>query len=148
MMARSAVQMISGIIEVPKTEVILLLEAGYLLMQMGKNQAALIIFSGVAALVPLSDVPCIALGNLYFAQGRFDQALTEHQRALKRNPESALAQAHIGEVLLFQQKLSEGVLALQKAIEMDPKGLPAKFARELLKSKDAHLFDKGLNLRK
>jgi tetratricopeptide (TPR) repeat protein len=147
-MVRSAVQMISGIIKVPKTEVILLLEAGYLLMQMGKNQEALIVFSGVASLVPHSDVPCIALGNLYFGQGNFNQALKEHQRALKRNPKSALAQAHIGEVLLFQQKLSEGVAALKKTIEMDPKGLPANFARELLKAKDTHLFDKGVKLKK
>ena len=139
-MAKPTAQMIEGFVDVPKQEVILLLEAGYLLMQMGKNREAFDVFTGVAALVPHSDVPCVALGNLFFGQGKFEQALKEHERALKRDPTSALAQAHIGEVLFFQKKIDEGVAALQKAIDMDPKGLPAKFARELLKAKDVHIF--------
>ena len=131
---------IKGIIQIPQSEAVLLLEAGNLLGQMGKFKEASDIFTGVASLIPHSDVPCVLLGNLYFSQNKLSQALKEHHRALERNPESSLAQAHIGEILLFQKKFDEGIAALNKAVEMDPKGLPAEFARGLLKAQKQQLF--------
>jgi tetratricopeptide (TPR) repeat protein len=129
-----AVEIIKGLIDVPQPEAAMLLEAGYLYMEMGKPKDAEEVFAGVAALLPHSDVPLVALGNLEFAQGRYQRALKYHQDALKTKPASALAQAHIGEALLWLKRADEGVKALKKAIELEPDGMPATFARALLEA--------------
>lgn len=136
-------KLIHGLIDIPKQEAIVLLEAGYFLMQLGKLKDAKDIFKGASALFPHSDVPCIALGHMYLLEGKPDLAAKEQQRALKRVPTSATAQAHLGEALLFQKKIEEGVVALHKAIKMDPNGLTAKLAQELLRANDLHVFDES-----
>lgn len=123
--------MVEGLVPVPQSEVGLLLECGYLYMEMQKVREAEEIFNGVAALVPQSEVPLICLGNLFFTQGRYDRALKFHKDALRKNPESALAQAHAGEALIFLKKRTEGKAALEKAAQMDPEGAGA-FANSLL----------------
>ena len=123
---------VEGLIPVAQSEIALLLESGYLYMEMQKWKEAEEIFSGVAALVPHSEVPLICLGNLQFSQGRYERALKYQREALQRAPESALAQAHIGEALLFMKKRAEAKTALEKAIEMDPEGDAGAFARALL----------------
>ncbi len=123
--------MVEGLVPVPQSEVGLLLECGYLYMEMQKVREAEEIFSGVAALVPHSEVPLICLGNLFFTQGRYDRALKFHRDALRKNPESALAQAHAGEAMLFLKKRDEGKAALEKAAQMDPEGAGV-FANSLL----------------
>lgn len=125
-------EILSGLVDVPQDEVGLLLEAGYLYLELGRHKEAEEVFTGVSALLPHSDVPRIALGNLQFAQGRFQRALKFHQEALKLRPDSATAQAHIGEALLFLKKEKEGLAAIQKAIEMDPEGPSAAFAQALV----------------
>jgi tetratricopeptide (TPR) repeat protein len=126
---------IAGLIEVPQAEVVLLLEAGYLLLEMKRHKDAEDVFSGVAALIPHSDVPHVALGNLLFAQGHFARALKHHEEARKVKPTSALAHAHIGETLLFLKKPADAKVALHKALELEPDSQPAAFAQSLL---DAH----------
>lgn len=133
-------EMISGLIELPKSEVVLLLEAGYFLAQMEKYKEAYDLFTGVAGLLPHSDVPCVALGNVFFAQGKLQQALKEHDKAILRDPNSAVAYAHKGEILFFMKKFDEGIEALNKAIEIEPHGVPAGFARELLLGYQQQLF--------
>jgi tetratricopeptide (TPR) repeat protein len=130
-------EILHGLIDVPQTEAALLLEAGYLSMEMGRHKDAEDIFAGVAALLPHSDVPHVALGNLEFAQGRFQRALKHHQEALKLKPASALAHAHVGEALLFLNKTADGVKALNQAIALEPDGVPATFAKALLAAHDA-----------
>lgn len=124
--------MVEGIVSVPQDEVALLLECGYLYMEMQKPREAEEIFSGVAALVPQSEVPLICLGNLFFSQGRYDRALKFHRDALGKQPGSALAQAHMGEALIFLNKKDEGKAALQKAASMEPESDAAAFANSLL----------------
>ena len=124
--------MVEGLVSVPQTEIALLLEAGYLYMEMQKMKEAEEIFAGVAALVPHSDVPVICLGNLFFSQGRFDRALKFQRDALKRNPESALAKAHEGEALLFMNKPTEAKQSLEAAVAMEPDSDAAAFATSLL----------------
>jgi tetratricopeptide (TPR) repeat protein len=133
---------VKGLVEIPQQEVALILEAGYLLMELGKWKEAQDVFSGAAALVPHSDVPHMALGNLYFAQGKFQQALKCHKEALAVVPESALARAHVGEALLFMKKYDEGKVELEKAISHDPQGMAAEFARALLDAHEAGCFDR------
>lgn len=123
---------VEGLIEVQQTEIALLLEAGYLYMEMQKWKEAEEVFSGVAALVPHSDVPLICLGNLAFGQGQYQRALKFHKEAAQKVPESALAHAHQGEALLFMGKRDEAKKMLDRAIELEPGGAAAEFARSLL----------------
>lgn len=133
---------VKGIVEVPQQEVALLLEAGYLLMELGKWKEAQDVFAGVSALVPHSDIPHIALGNLFFAQGKFQQALKSHKDALAAQPQSALARAHMGESLMFLKRYDEGKAELEKVLEQDPEGMAAAFARSLLEALDTGALDK------
>ena len=126
---------INGLVAVPQKEVRLLLEVGYLYMEMQKNDPAKEVFEGVAALVPHSDVPHMALGHLYFAMGRFNPALKAHQQAVKLQPQSAAAHAHVGEILLFLRRPQEAMKALDKAMQLDPDGPAGEFAKYL---KEAH----------
>jgi len=128
----AGVEMLQGLIEFPQPEAALLLEVGYLYMEMGKPKEAEEVFVGVSALLPHSDVPHVALGNLEFSQGRYQRALKHHQEALKVKPASALAQAHVGEALLWLKKADEAKAALEKAISMEPDGSAAQFAQALL----------------
>jgi tetratricopeptide (TPR) repeat protein len=129
-----AEEIVKGLIELPQHEAALLLEAGYLYMEMGKPREAEEVFAGVAALIPHSEIPLVALGNLEFSQGHFQRALKHHQEALKLKPDSALACAHVGESLLWLKKLDEGVASLKKAVELDPSSGPAAFATALLEA--------------
>lgn len=122
--SEAQVEMVEGLVPVPQTEVALLLECGYLYLEMNKPREAEEIFSGVAALVPHSDIPLICLGNLFFSQGRYDRAMRFHRDALKKNPQSSLAQAHLGEALLFAGKRGEAKAALDKAVELEGDGAP------------------------
>lgn len=134
--------MVQGLVEVPQSEVGLLLESGYLYMELGKWREAQQVFTGVAALIPHSEVPQLALGNMFFSQGKLPQALKAQRVALKLNPDSALTQAHIGETLLFMKKTADGMDALNKALAMEPDGLAADFAKSLIDAHDLGCFDK------
>ncbi len=126
---------IAGLVPVSKQEVTILLEAGYQLMNMKRFDPAREVFSGVAALLPRSDVPHLALGTLEFALGRHAKALQEYRRAQQLAPESGLSRAHVGEALLFLGKASEAIKELNAALEIEPDGDGARLARALL---DAH----------
>jgi tetratricopeptide (TPR) repeat protein len=130
----NAVEILKGLIELPQPEAALLLETGYLYLEMGSPKDAEEVFLGVAALLPHSDVPLVALGNLEFAQGHFQRALKHHQDAIKVRPHSALAHAHVGETLLWLKKPEDAKQALDKAIALEPDGDAAKFARALLEA--------------
>ncbi len=127
--------MVQGLIPVPKKHLGLLLEAGYLYMELGKNKEAEEVFQGVCALAPHSEVPQMALGHLYFSLGRFNPALKAHQKAVELNPESAAAHASVGETLLFLRKHGEAIAELDKAVALDAVGSAGQFARAL---KEAH----------
>lgn len=123
---------VEGLISVAQTEVALLLESGYLYMEMQKFREAEEVFVGAAALVPHSEIPSICLGNLFFSQGRYPRALRCFREAAHKNPESALAHAHVGEALLFTPQRDEARAALEKAMALDPKGEAGAFAKSLL----------------
>lgn len=128
---------ISGLVPVSKQEVVLLLESGYLLMDMGRFDEAREVFGGAAALLPKSEVPHLALGTLEFAQGRHDKALQAYRKAQQLAPKSALPRAHAGEALLFLNKPAEALKELKAAIDIDPDGDGARLARALLDAKEA-----------
>ena len=131
---------VNGIVPVPQKDVVLLLEAGYLYMELGKNKEAEQVFQGVGALVPHSEVPRMALGHLYFAMGRFNPALKAHQEAVKLNPGSAAAHASVAETLFFLHKPKEALAEIEKAIAIDGDGTAGVFARSLKEAYDLGVF--------
>ena len=136
-MSEEAPEILHGIVDVPQPEVAMLLESGYLYLEMGKLKEAEDIFVGVCSLLPNSDVPRVALGNLHFSQGRFQRALKFHQEGLKVRPDSALAKAHIGECLLFLRKTDNAIEALNEAMNMAPESATANFAKALIEAHEA-----------
>ncbi|MEK7705084.1 MAG: tetratricopeptide repeat protein [Myxococcota bacterium] len=132
--------MIEGIIPVAQKDVRLLLEAGYLYMELSKWTEAEEVFRGVAALVPHSEVPHMALGHLYFSRGRFSPALKAHKKAIELKPESAAAHASVGETLMFLHKHKEAVAELDKARALEPDGPAGQFAQSLKEAFELGVF--------
>ncbi|AEI65874.1 MULTISPECIES: tetratricopeptide repeat protein [Myxococcaceae] len=114
-----------------------LLEAGYLWLDMGHFDKAKEIFSGAAALMPRSEVPQLALGAVEFSQGRHDKALQAYRVAQRLAPQSALPRAHAGEALLFMGKVPEALKELKAAMDLDPDGDGARLAQSLIQAKEA-----------
>lgn len=132
--------MVQGLIGVPQKDIVLLLEAGYLYMELGKTKEAEEVFLGVCALVPHSEVPQMALGHLYFSMGRFNPALKAHQKAAELNAQSAAAHASVGETLLFLRKPAEALAELDKAIALDSEGSAGQFAKALKEAQELGIF--------
>jgi tetratricopeptide (TPR) repeat protein len=119
-------------IPVPSEDLRILLESGYLYLGMQRYKEAKEVFEGVVALAPKSEVPLVALGNVYCVQGKFDQAIKTYQEALQVEPNSAFATAYLGEALFFRGQKEKAVEMLEKASKMDPSGKSGEFARSLL----------------
>ena len=126
---------VAGLVHLAQGDLVLLMEAGYLSLEMNKHREAEEVFTGAAALVPHSEVPHMALGHLFFALNRFAPALKAHQKALSLNPQSAAALAAIGETLFFMRRHEEAVACLEQALALEPEGPTGDFVRAL---KDAH----------
>lgn len=133
-------QLVKGIIDVPQKQVTLLLESGYLYMELGKVDEAEEVFTGVAAMIPHSEVPHIALGHLYFAQGHFNPALKANQKAVELNPNSAAAHAAVGEIFFFLNQSEKAVGHLDKAIALEPESPAAAFAKALREAHGVGVF--------
>jgi len=82
----------------------------------------------------------MALGHLFFSMGRFNPALKAHQKAVGLRPESAAANASVGETLLFLRKQSEALGWLDKAITLDPEGSAGQFAKALKEANGLGIF--------
>ncbi len=134
-------EIIKGVIDLPRRDVAILLETGYLLMEFSKMKEAEEVFLGVSALLPHSEVPHLALGNLFFSQGKFQNALKEHKRAHELRPEAALPHVHIGECLFALQRFDEGTAELKNALKKEPEGTTADFANNLLEARELGIFD-------
>jgi predicted Zn-dependent protease len=114
----------------------LMLEAGYLWMDLGQFDRAREVLAGAALLMPKSDVPQIALGALEFNQGKFEKALQVFRRAQTLAPRSSLPRAHCGETLLFMGKVNEAMKDLKAALDLEPGSPAAQFAQSLIEAKD------------
>lgn len=121
-------------IDVSNEELTWLMESGYFNLARGKFNEAKEIFEGVAVLVPDSDVPQVALGNLYFDQGDLKQAISIFQKAVTLKHASALARAYLGKALLADGKKQQAITELKKAIELDKEGTITKMANTLLEA--------------
>jgi tetratricopeptide (TPR) repeat protein len=130
-------QISNSLVPLAKREAMILLEAGYLWLEMGQYEKAKEVFAGAAVLMPKSEVPQLALGALEFAQGRHDKALQAYRAAQRLAPGSGLPRAHAGEALLFMGKVPEALKELKAAVDLDPEGDGARLAKALLEAKDA-----------
>ncbi|MCY1015458.1 tetratricopeptide repeat protein [Pyxidicoccus sp. MSG2] len=135
-MAESS-EIANSLVPVGRRQAMVLLEAGYLWLDMGHFDKAREIFAGAAALMPKSEVPQLGLGALEFAQGRHDKALQAYRSAQRLAPQSALPRAHAGEALLFMGKVPEALKELKAAMDLEPDGDGAKLAQSLIQAKEA-----------
>jgi tetratricopeptide (TPR) repeat protein len=135
-MAESASEIAGSLVPVAKQQAMILLEAGYIWLEMGKYDKAKDVFSCAAVLMPKSEVPQLALGSLEFAQGRHDKALQAYRAAQRLAPNSALPRAHAAEALLFMNKVPEAMKELKAAMELEPESDGARFAQALVQAKE------------
>ncbi len=119
-------------IPVPSEDLKLLLESGYLYLGMYRFKEAQEIFEGVSVLAPNSEVPLVALGNVFCVQGKFDQALKVYDKALSVEPKSAFAKSYLGETYLFMGQREKAYQTLEEASKLDPQGKSGDFARSLI----------------
>lgn len=119
-------------IEMDRSYLGLMMEAGYILLGMQRFKEAKEVFEGVSVVAPESDIPLVALGSVEFCQGKFAQAMKKYTSALKKDPKSTYAQAYMGEALFFSGKKKEAVDTLTKVIKVDKGGRAGDFAQALL----------------
>lgn len=135
-MAEAKSEIAGSLVPMTKDQAMLILEAGYLWMDLQKFDNARELFAGAAILMPKSEVPQIALGTLEFNQGNFDKALPVFRRAQQLAPKSSLPRAHVGETLLFMGKVNEAMKELKSALDLEPDSDGAKFAEALIAAKE------------
>jgi len=136
MTEQAASDIAHSLVPLQKVQAMILLEAGYLWMDMGKYDKAKEVLAGAAALMPKSEVPQIALGTLEFVQGKHEKALQAYRQAQRLAPRSGLPRAHAGEALLFMGKVNEAMRELKAACEVDPEGDGARLAKALIEAKE------------
>lgn len=119
-------------IDIDRAHLGVMMEAGYILLGMQRFKEAKEVFEGISVMAPDSDIPIVALGSVEFCQGKFAQALKRYKTALKKNSESAYAQAYMGETLFFMGKKKEAIETLKKVEKIDKVGKAGDFARALL----------------
>lgn len=117
-----------------RQDLVLLMEAGYVYMGMGRFDEAREVFEGISVLSPASEIPLVALGTAHFATKQFDRAVAFYKKALNLKGDSPFARAYLGEALIFKGKKSEGIKELEKASLLDPSGTAGEFARSLMEA--------------
>jgi predicted Zn-dependent protease len=117
-------------------ELRVILETGFALRDARRLDEAAGIFSGVVALLPESDVPRVALGTVELERGKFAEAESACEEALRHNPGSLYARVHRAEALLFQRRRSEAESELNAIIVADPESPHSRTARALLEVAD------------
>jgi tetratricopeptide (TPR) repeat protein len=126
------------VIDVPRKDIVTMLEAGYIYLAMKRFQDAKKLFEGVCELAPKHDVPLVALSNVYFTQNKYLEAIRILKKAIKDNPDSAYAYVHLAESQLFYGKRDDAFKSMEKAMELEPEGKSGDFAKSL-----KELADKG-----
>lgn len=134
-----------GLVEVPKEQAQVMLETGYMYMEMGDFKAAEEVFLGCAALLPRSEVPQLGLGHLFVSQERWNDAESAYNKALELRPESAEVHAFLGEAYLLQGKGDQAVPFLEKAKQLDQNDPPAasELAQSLLEAHSQGVFSRS-----
>jgi tetratricopeptide (TPR) repeat protein len=137
-MAEQTQSEINGsLVPMSKLQAQLMLEAGYLWMDLGRFDNAREVLNGCIVLMPKSEVPHLALGTLEFVQGKHEKALQNYRTAQRLAPKSGLPRAHCGEALLFLGKVNEAMKELKAAQDVEPDGDGARLAAALIEAKES-----------
>ena len=136
-MAEAKSDISGSLVPTTKMQAMLMLEAAYLWMDLGKVDNARDVLSGATVLMPKSEVPQIALGTLEFNLGHHDKALQIFRRAQQLAPKAALPRAHCREALLFMGKVNEAMKELKAAMDLEPDSDGARFAESLIAAKES-----------
>lgn len=136
-MTEAKSEIAGSLVSMSKQQAKLMLEAGYLWMDLGKFDNARELLAGAAQLMPKSEVPQMALGTLEFNQGNHEKALQVFRRAQQLAPRASLPRAHCGETLLFLGKVNEAMKELKAALELEPGSDGASFAQALIEAKES-----------
>ncbi|HVF51860.1 MAG TPA: tetratricopeptide repeat protein [Pyrinomonadaceae bacterium] len=120
-------------VEPTDDEVRVMLEAGVLLRDIGRLDAADAIFRGLLELLPeWPVVPRLELSSVELQRGRPAEAESLCVEALRLRPEHPYARLCYAEVLLYQKKRREAEKELQRLISSDPESEHSETARSWL----------------
>ena len=108
---------------------------GFQAYEQGRNDQARTIFEGLTALDSKSYFGYAGLGAMAMADGDLDAAVEQLNLAIERNSNDPSVYANLGETLIRQGKVEEGMAAFQTALELDPDGVDpgANRARAMLR---------------
>ena len=117
-------------------ELRVILEAGFVLRDLGRLDESEAVFRGMMELLPESELPHVALGTVRLQRGAFVEAQAACEDGLKLRPDSLYARVHLAEALLFQRRRAEAEAELYKVIATDPQSPHSRTARALLEVAD------------
>lgn len=106
-------------------------ELGHLLFSEGRQDLAKVLFEGLVAVDPEDVWARVALGVVYRAEKRYDDAVTQMDEALRLDPKHLEAAIQLGEVKLLQGQSQEarGCAAMAEYIAKDAEASGALRAR-------------------
>lgn len=120
-------------VEPTDEEVRVMLEAGVLLRDTGRLDAADAIFRGLLEVLPeTAVVPRVELSSVELQRGRVAEAESLCAEALRLRPDSDYARLHYAEILLYQKKRREAERELQQLISSNPQSTHSETARTWL----------------
>ena len=111
-----------------------------------------------AAVAGLPEKPLLGavahhnLGIAYKRMGRLDEAISEHQMALKIKPDYATAYESLGDAYIKQWRLDEAVMAIKRALTLEPNDAGAHnklgiaYAKQGALKEAINAFQKALKL--
>ena len=99
-------------------EIRIVAELGYGLAEQGRNEEAITIFEGLAALAPATAYFQSALGALKLRTGDLQSALIHLNAALKSDPTDLSALANKGEVLMLLGRREDAIANLQGVLRL------------------------------
>jgi len=93
---------------------------GFAMYEQGRYREAKVIFDGLAALDPKESYYRTALGAVFLAQDKLDEAGSEFDAAIKLNKKDIAALVNRGEVRLRKGLLLEAAEDFKSAVDLDP----------------------------
>ena len=118
--------------------IILLMTAAW--VQVGFWQNSLTLFKHAIEVTENNYMAHNNLGNIYFRQGKLDQAVKHYSEALRINPGFALAHNNMGAAMLRSGKIEEALFHFRQATILEPGNIDAqRNLNKILKFKDANM---------
>ena len=88
--------------------------------KMGQNDKAVAVLEALLPVHRSADQVLIALGGVYYQQGKYGEAEESYREALKLRPNSALACAELALAFIDAIRLDEAIEAGQRAVHLAP----------------------------